>query len=244
MKQQAFISTEFRSSVFFQAILLGTSALVATTLLSTGDLETRDTIKLRAEEDLKQSIGQVISDQLHDNDLLKSTVSLMGSNGEPITVYQGSKDGSITALAFSVSSYGYGGKILAIMALNPAGEILGVRILSHAETPGLGDKIEIEKNDWILGFNGLSLASTPAQDWAVKKDGGRFDQFSGATITPRAVVKAVKQGLDFFVSQQDKLLTPVISKEDSQAITVSQNKPNVSETQPKETEVNSNDSKL
>ena len=201
--------TKLRKSVIFQAILLGVFTLGATSMLSTSDLETRDDIKLRAEEDLKASIGQVVPDNLHDNDLLKSTLTINGANGEPVTVYQATKSGNVTALAYSVSGHGYGGKLKAIMAVTPAGKILGVRILSHAETPGLGDKIEIKKDDWILDFNDLSLGTPPANQWSVKKDGGRFDQFSGATITPRAVVKAVKSGLDFFEAQKTKLLKPV-----------------------------------
>ena len=203
--------TKLRKSVIFQAILLGVFTLGATSMLSTSDLETRDAIKLRAEEDLKASIGQVISGRLHDNDLLKSTITINNTDGETTTVYQATKAGTVTAVAYTVTGHGYGGKIKAIMAVNPKGKILGVRILSHTETPGLGDKIEIAKDDWILGFNGLSMGMPPVGQWRVKKDGGRFDQFSGATITPRAVVKAVKSGLDFFENQKSKLLTPVVT---------------------------------
>lgn len=202
--------SEFRASVFFPAVLLGLFTLVAAAMLSSGDTGTRDAIKLRAEEDLKASIGQVISSKLHDNDLLKNTLSFDGPDGNPMVVYQGTKNGVVTAVAFSVSSYGYGGKILTIMALDMNGKILGVRILSHSETPGLGDKIEAEKDNWVLDFNDLSMGDPPASKWAVKKDGGYFDEFSGATITPRAVVKAVKSGLYFFETNKEKLLMPII----------------------------------
>jgi electron transport complex protein RnfG len=128
-----------------------------------------------------------------------------------------------------MSSYGYGGKIMTIMALNPEGKVLGVRILSHSETPGLGDKIEIEKDDWVLSFNGRSLGAPSSAQWGVKKDGGHFDQFSGATITPRAVVKAVKSGLELFAKNQEKLLIPVTkpitTKEDLKPEKTSQNEP-------------------
>lgn len=210
MSKQTTQPSGFRNTVAFQALLLGTCTLVASFLLSSGDIGTRDAIKLRAEEDLKASIAQVIENRLHDNDLLQSTLTLPGPDGEPVNVYQGTRGGAITALAFTVSSYGYGGRILAIMALNPQGEVLGVRVLSHAETPGLGDKIEAAKDDWILSFNGLSLGNPPAGEWGVKKDGGHFDQFSGATITPRAVVKAVKSGLELFADQKEQLLVPVM----------------------------------
>jgi electron transport complex protein RnfG len=91
-------------------------------------------------------------------------------------------------------------------------------VLSHAETPGLGDKIEVAKDPWILGFNGLSLGDPPESEWAVKKDGGRFDQFSGATITPRGVVGAIKDGLSFFQTHRTELLNPPTITTDSVAV--------------------------
>jgi len=99
------------------------------------------------------------------------------------------------------------------MGIKANGEILGVRVLSHAETPGLGDKIEAEKDDWIYSFDGLSLKRFSTEKWQVKKDGGAFDQFSGATITPRAVVKAVKQGLDLFSKYKKQMLSLANSKQ-------------------------------
>lgn len=220
MNNQAPQNSGFRKTVVFQAILLGTFTLLATALLSISDIGTRDTIKLRVEEDLKASIAQVIPNDLHDNDLLKSTVLFKGPDGEPLTVYKATKDGAISALAYIVNGFGYAGKITAIMAVNPKGEILGVRILSHAETPGLGDKIEVKKDDWILGFDGLSLDLLPEREWGVKKDGGHFDQFTGATITPKAVVKSVKEGLLLFADQKKGLLAPT-AKRDSKLPTIS-----------------------
>jgi electron transport complex protein RnfG len=92
------------------------------------------------------------------------------------------------------------------MGVSRDGQLLGVRVLSHRETPGLGDKIEAAKATWIHAFEGKSLASPPPDKWAVKKDGGAFDQFSGATITPRAVVRAVKDGLELFARERPRLL--------------------------------------
>ena len=151
---------------------------------------------------------------LYDNDLLENKIILKGRDGIPVTVYQGTKEDTVAALAFTVTGYGYGGKIQVIMAVNREGKILGVRVLSHAETPGLGDKIEMERDGWILSFNRLSLGTPTPEIWGVKKDGGRFDQFSGATITPRAVVKAVKSGLIFFEGNKQKLLIPLNIKKE------------------------------
>jgi electron transport complex protein RnfG len=102
--------------------------------------------------------------------------------------------------------FGYAGEIRAIIALDPDGKILGTRVLSHKETPGLGDKIEAAKTDWILKFTGLSLGNPAEDQWKVKKDGGQFDQFSGATITPRAVVKSLHEALQFFEAHKGEML--------------------------------------
>ena len=93
---------------------------------------------------------------------------------------------------------GYNGKIQLVVGLAGEGTVSGVRVLEHKETPGLGDKIELRISDWILGFNSLTLNSENITNWAVKKDGGQFDQFTGATITPRAVVKAVKRSVEYY----------------------------------------------
>jgi electron transport complex protein RnfG len=112
----------------------------------------------------------------------------------------------VEAVVFQVTGYGYAGRILCMMGVDREGRILGVRVLKHAETPGLGDKIEPAKADWIHRFEGKSLGNPPPEQFAVKKDGGVFDQFAGATITPRAVVKAVKGGLEFFTREKSVLL--------------------------------------
>lgn len=209
MRWGASILQTMKEKPVYPAILLGLLSLLAAGLLGGGNLSTREEIKRRLEEDLRISIAQVVPEDLHDNNLIQSSFVMNGPGGLPTVIYQGMRNGKITAVAYSVISYGYSGKIDTIMAVDPEGKILGVRVLSHTETPGLGDKIEASKSDWVLGFSGLSLDAPPAEQWAVKKDGGHFDQFSGATITPRAVVKAVKSGLDFFQKNKDKLLTPV-----------------------------------
>ncbi len=195
----------YREWTSYQATLLGGFVTLATVLLMIGNLLTRDAIAERRREDLMASLGQVIPAQLHDNDLLADTLSVTDRDLQRM-VYRAVLAGKVTALAYEVTGAGYAGDISILMGLNHKGEILGVRVLAHAETPGLGDKIEVAKDDWILAFDGLSRNNTPAAQWAVKKDGGHFDQFTGATITPRAVVNAVKDGLDFFHQHQLRLL--------------------------------------
>ncbi len=206
MKKTTHNRTRFRTTVAYQAILLGASTLIATTLLSIGNFATEDAIALRLEEDLKASISQVVPAKLYDNDLLASSITETGERGNSLFVYQATKNNVVTAVIFEISENGYSGVIRSILAVRPDGRILGVRTLAHSETPGLGDKIEFAKDDWILGFDGLSIDDPPRDSWRVKKDGGHFDQFTGATITPRAVVKSVRTGLEFFEFKKHVLL--------------------------------------
>jgi len=195
----------YKKRVGYQGALLGGFATLAASLLVMGNISTRDMIKLRMAEDLQASLSQVIPASLHDNNLLDNQLIIHYKDSEVIA-YQGIKNSQVTSVAYSVSGQGYAGEIKLIMGVNTKGELLGVRVLSHAETPGLGDKMEIEKDDWIFSFDGLSFNKLSRDQWKVKKDGGTFDQFSGATITPRAVVKSVAQGLEIFTLYRDSFL--------------------------------------
>jgi len=195
----------YRKRIGYQAGLLGGFATLAAALLILGDDSTHRAIADRRAEDLRESLAQVLPDSMHDNNLLDNAIVIEQRNAAPLTIYRAMKAQHITGFAWRVSGQGYGGAINLVLGVDPSGKLIGVRALSHTETPGLGDKIEVKKSPWILGFNGLSLHNTPDPDWRVKKDGGRFDQFSGATITPRGVVKAVHQGLAFFKAHRDEL---------------------------------------
>jgi electron transport complex protein RnfG len=195
----------YRKRIGYQAALLGGFATLSAAFLAIGDNSTRDAIAQRLDEDVQASLGQVIPDDMHDNNLLENTLTL-DDKGRSIYIYRAIKGDKTAAVAFNVIGKGYAGDIALIMGVNANGELLGVRVLSHMETPGLGDKIEEKKSEWVFSFNGLSLENVPESYWAVKKDGGRFDSFSGATITPRAVVKAVKEGLMLFKAHQQEIL--------------------------------------
>lgn len=199
-----------KARISYQTLLLAGFALAASALLGIGDWKTRDLNEMRRLEDLKASLAQVIPDELYDNDLLQSTVIVPGDglpNAQEIVVYVARKQGSTKAAAFRLTAPdGYSGNIDMVIGIDRNGEILGVRVIAHTETPGLGDKIEIAKSDWILSFNGRSLENPTIEQWAVKKDGGEFDQFSGATITPRAIVNAVRRGLLFFDKHRSEIV--------------------------------------
>jgi electron transport complex protein RnfG len=194
---------QLRGKLAYQALLLAGFCLIGSALLSFGDVKTKDAIATRLEEDLKASLEQVVPADYYDNDLLKDTLLI---NSQTL-VYVAKKAGKVSAVAFMVTTNsGYSGAIKSIVGIDSQGQILGVRVIAHAETPGLGDKIEQAKSDWILSFNGHSLTDLTETQWKVKKDGGVFDQFSGATITPRAVVGSVYQGLQFFNQHKEELV--------------------------------------
>jgi electron transport complex protein RnfG len=193
-----------RGKLLYQAASLGGVALITTAALALADRATSADIAAAQARDMQQSLTQVLPGEF-DNDMLKDTLLLNGPNGE-VTVYRARRAGQVEAVVFKVSGNGYAGPIDCMMGIDRTGHITGVRVIKHKETPGLGDKVEPAKGRWIFDFEGKSLGDPPAEKWAVKKDGGVFDQFAGATITPRGVVKAVKGGMDFFDNQRDRLL--------------------------------------
>lgn len=195
----------WRSRVEYQGLSLGlVCAVVALTLLVANRL-THQQIEAQMQQDRLAVLRQVLPGELYDNNPLAEAFKLQDAELGEIEVYPARLEGRLTAVAFQTSNIGYGGPIVQLIALDVQGRILGVRVLSHKETPGLADKIEIQKSDWITVFDGLSLENTALDQWAVKKDGGRFDQFAGATITPRAIVKSTLQALQFQQRQAEQI---------------------------------------
>lgn len=183
-------------------ILLALFATAGTALVAvTYDL-TAEKIADNERQALLSSLAALVPIEEIDNDIVTDTVNvrqpdLLGS--EETLVYLGRKQGKPVAAVFaSVVPNGYSGPIKLLVAVHTDGTLGGVRVVSHKETPGLGDKIEENRSDWIHSFDGKSLADPKFSRWKVKKDGGDFDQFTGATITPRAIVAAVKNTLLYF----------------------------------------------
>ena len=177
------------------AFILGLVALICT-LLSAGIYQlTKGKIDEAMLAQQKALLLQVVPQQYFDNDLAKAAIEPKNEKLRGIQkVYFARKNGTISAYAYETTAPdGYSGNIRMLVGLTPDGEVLGVRIIEHHETPGLGDKIELRISDWILSFANQFIRDDNLKDWAVKKDGGKFDQFSGATITPRAVVNQVKR---------------------------------------------------
>jgi len=160
-----------------------------------------------------KALFEIIPEQMRDNDLLNNTITLPNAAElgldptEKITGFVSQKEQVITGLALpTIAPDGYTGRIKLVVGIDASGALTGVRVLTHKETPGLGDKIDLKKSNWILSFNTKSFATLDEERWKVKKDGGEFDQFTGATITPRAVVKAVYKTISYFHKYKAQLL--------------------------------------
>lgn len=195
-----------QSRTMVHGVILGVFCLGFGALLAVTNSITSNDIAARALEDKLNSLSQVIPDSIHDNNLVKDSITMKNDRDKEITVYRATKDGKVTGLAYEIYGSGYAGEIKLMLGVDAQGKVLGVRVLAHKETPGLGDKIDVKKTDWILRFTDLSLGNPPVEKWKVKKDGGQFDQFAGATITPRGVVRAIKEGLEFFDAHKAQML--------------------------------------
>jgi len=193
------------------ALVLGLFTLVATALLAVTDRYTRGPIAAAERAALLRTLNRLIPAGAHDNDLLADTLTLPPSPAlgtrRPTTAYRARRRGRVETVAFTaVAPDGYNGDIVLLVAVHRDGRLAGVGVVSHRETPGLGDAIEASRGPWIRQFTGRALGDPPPARWAVKKDGGAFDQLTGATISPRAVVKAVKRALAWFARHREMLL--------------------------------------
>jgi len=186
----------------------GHFGILGATLVSLTWTATADRIARNQQEAFMRNVYKLIDKNEIDNDLLKDVITLNNpalAKAE-IKVYRARKAGQPVAVIFSpVQAPGYASPINLMIGVRHDGTLGGVRVLSHMETPGLGDKIDEEKSDWILSFTGKSLGNPPLDKWKVKKDGGVFDQFTGATITPRSVVATVKKLLEYYSREKENL---------------------------------------
>ncbi|MEZ0271338.1 MAG: electron transport complex subunit RsxG [Methylophilaceae bacterium] len=190
-------------------IMIGFTVL-GTLLLASAFFATRAPIEESERQAKLELFQQVLPAALHDNDLLKDA-TIVAAGGElgnrtETLAYRARMTGQPSAVILeSTAPDGYSGDIKLLVAVKADGELAGVRVLAHKETPGLGDYIDIAYGDWIKNFDGESLAKTTDEAWKVKKDSGKFDYMAGATITPRAVVKAVHKALKYFEAHRDEL---------------------------------------
>ena len=198
---KASLSTALNLLVF---TLIGTLVLALTYDL------TRVAIAKTVEAEKLKLITQMVPPTLFDNVIMQDTLSvvpdaLLGTDSAT-TAYRARLHQQPAAVVLeAIAPDGYSGKIFLLVAIRANGEVAGVRVVSHKETPGLGDYIEIAKSNWIKVFDGKSLAQYQDGDWKVRKDGGKFDHMAGATVTPRAIVKAVHKALQYFAQHRAAL---------------------------------------
>jgi len=187
-------------------------SLAASTALSISYFITKSPIDESDAKAKRIFLNQVIPADLYDNNLVKDTISIepspMLGNKKNIDVYRAKKKNQVIAVNIeSVAPDGYSGEIKTLVGIDHEDKILGVRVIAHKETPGLGDYIEIDKSQWIKNFDLKSLDKISEKQWAVKKDGGDFDYVSGATITPRAVIKSTYKCLLYVKENKKRLFT-------------------------------------
>lgn len=199
--------------IIITTIILLLFAISGTALVVYTFDNTRERISANERATLLRKLHQLIPQQQHDNVLLDDTLTIINTpllgTLEPVTVYRARKAGQPVALVITpVAPDGYSGIIKLLVGINVDGTLNGVRVVTHRETPGLGDAIDEKRSDWIHLFDNRSLQDPPLERWSVRKDGGDFDQLTGATITPRAVVKAVRQTLLYYRDNQDALFAP------------------------------------
>lgn len=201
------------------AIILFIFVVIFTGLLSSAYLWTRPTIEAAASEEKMKLIDEVLPRSQYDNDLLQDSIAIAPTPAlgldEESTAFRARKNGRISALVLeAVAPDGYAGMIRLLIALDPDGRLIGVRVTQHKETPGLGDYIDPKKDKnkdrpWITQLDGLTPASIDAREWKVRKDGGRFDTVAGATVSPRAVIKAVRKAALYVAENHAALLSEV-----------------------------------
>jgi len=199
------------SSVYIAALILAIFAILGSSLVSFTHLQTAERIKENQRQALLRQLHKLVPAERIDNDIAldnKQLSSFQYLGNESSLVYFGRKQGQIVAMVFEASTRsGYNGTIDTLVAVNVDGSIAGVRVTNHHETPGLGDKVEEQRSSWIHSFTDKSLSDPDINRWKVKRDGGVFDQFTGATITPRAVVETVKKTLIYYRDNRDQLLS-------------------------------------
>ncbi|MFZ3207005.1 MAG: electron transport complex subunit RsxG [Pseudomonas sp.] len=213
---------EISRSMLKNSLVLGLFAIVTVGLVTLIQQATATRIASSQHQAQMRTLEEILPTDSYDNHLLDNTIQvhdpLLLGNKLPQTAYIGLKDGQPSAVILRATAPdGYSGAIHLLVGIRADGRLAGVRVLNHRETPGLGDKVELSKSNWILGFVGKSLSDPGEAGWAVKKDRGEFDQFAGATITPRAVVKAVHNALLYFDQHRAELLVASTTGGASQA---------------------------
>lgn len=191
------------------ALLIGGAVAMAVVLALVAHL-TRDRIQQNESAWLQQRLDALVPPNQHDNDLLRDRIAVVSPDilgtHEPATIYRARRGAQPVAVIIrTVAPDGYQGPIELLVAVARDGKLLGIQVIRHRETPGLGDAFEHRDRGWLGHFAGRSLSDPPQQRWTVRQDGGDFDAFTGATITPRAIVKATRRALEYYQANQARI---------------------------------------
>lgn len=191
-------------------VTLAVIAAICTTLVAATYRLTTERIAANERAWLERSLTPALGDVDYEGSITASRLVLEPPHGLPgddaAVIYRAYSGGEPVAALFAVTARGgYAGPIRILVGVTVSGTVTGVRILEHRETPGLGDGIEASRSDWVHQFDGRSLGDPPPADWRLRVDGGRFDQLTGASVTPRAVVKAIRETLLYFDAHQAEI---------------------------------------
>lgn len=198
------------TSIWASGLILAVLAAICTALVAFTHQFTGQRIADNAQAFLEQSLAPVIAGLQYDGKLTESTIVIAPPHElpgkEPATIYRVFSDDSPVAALFVVTARdGYSGPIRLLIGIDSHGVLTRVRVLEHRETPGLGDLIEESRSDWIHQFDRTSLDAPPREKWLIKRDGGNFDQLTGASITPRSIIKAIKETLLYFEAHREEV---------------------------------------
>lgn len=212
------MSNQRKTSIWPGSLILALLAAVCTAMVALTHSTTAPRIAANEQAYLEAQLQPVLGGVSYDGKLSESTIEIPPPHelpgGSAVTVYRVYADEAPVAALFSITAMdGFSGPIRLLVGVDASGTLTGVRVLEHRETPGLGDLIEESKSDWILNFAGKSLQQPDRSMWAIKRDGGSFDQFTGASITPRSVVNAVFETLLYFEENRETVFA--MTKEQS-----------------------------
>lgn len=207
-------------SVVKSGTTLALIAAICTALVALTFQSTKERIQANEQAWLERSLQPALSGLLYDSGLTESKIiippphDLPGSEAAIIyRVYL--REAPVAALFVVTARDGYSGPIRILVGVKNSGLLSGVHVLEHRETPGLGDLVESTKSDWVVQFNGRSLTDPKLDGWAIKRDGGQFDQLTGASVTPRAIIRAVKNTLLYFDAHRDTIFADVAARLDA-----------------------------
>jgi len=205
-------------SIIKTGLTLAVIAAICTALVALTFQATRERIAANEKALLEQSLQPALAGTFYDSGVSESRLVLPPPHGlpgnDPAVIYRVFAESEPVAVLIAVTARdGFSGPIRILVGIGVDGTVTGVRILQHRETPGLGDKIESARSDWVFQFDGRSMGDPMATGWAIEADGGEFDQLTGASVTPRAVVKAIRDTLIYFETHQDEIFLTEASGE-------------------------------